>query len=165
MEESTTVQFWDIVTAFLHAPLDVEAEVYIRGPPEMPSSDGQEFTHLSKSERKIYRVRKALYGMRASPKLFQDHLANILLARGFNRCKADSSVFHNPDTGVMLVDHVDDCAVKGKTKEVNKLYDSLQKDLKMKKNAALNRPGDSGNILIKTVEVSQETTNSSTKPI
>ena len=64
------VQTADVSTAFLHAPVD--GLVYVRAPKHLrPSHPGQ-----------VWRLEKALYGLKTAPRCWQQHAANILEALG-----------------------------------------------------------------------------------
>eukprot|EP00972_Heterocapsa_arctica_P107328 15809783-Heterocapsa_arctica.AAC.1 len=56
----------DVSTAFLHAPLTPEDKIYVI-PPLVDRKPGL-----------IWRMRKALYGLRQSPRHFQAYLAKVL---------------------------------------------------------------------------------------
>eukprot|EP00972_Heterocapsa_arctica_P100629 14837316-Heterocapsa_arctica.AAC.1 len=73
----------DVSTAFLHAPLPAGAKVYVI-PPACDRQPG-----------KVWRM-KALYGLRQSPRLFQEHLAGILASEGYVRLRADPQLYHHP---------------------------------------------------------------------
>eukprot|EP00972_Heterocapsa_arctica_P018123 2677498-Heterocapsa_arctica.AAC.1 len=62
----------DVSTAFLHAPLGAE-RVYVRPPPNL------------REPGVLWRLQKALYGLRAAPRLFQEYMEKVLLTHGFKR--------------------------------------------------------------------------------
>jgi len=66
----------DVKTAFLRAPL--EEEVYLRQPPEL--SDGTD---------RVLRLRQALYGLKQSPRAWEQELGKFLVGQGFKRCVSE----------------------------------------------------------------------------
>ncbi|GKB86094.1 gag-pol polyprotein, partial [Tanacetum coccineum] len=67
----------DIKMAFLNAPLN--GEVYVAQP------DG--FVDLDHPE-KVYRLRKALHGLKQAPRAWYDELLNFLMSKGFTKVQA-----------------------------------------------------------------------------
>ena len=66
----------DVSTAFLHASMD--GEVLVLPPVEYyPSGDV------------VWKLKRALYGLKNAPKLWQQHLASTLESKGFQRMKSD----------------------------------------------------------------------------
>ncbi|GJR62378.1 retrovirus-related pol polyprotein from transposon TNT 1-94 [Tanacetum coccineum] len=64
----------DVKTVFLNGPL--KEEVYVEQP------DG--FVNLDHPE-KVYRLRKALYGLNQAPRAWYDELSNFLMSKGFTK--------------------------------------------------------------------------------
>ena len=56
----------------------------------------------------IWRLRKALYGLRQSPRLFQEFLAEALGQPGWVRCVVEPQLWFHLRTGAMLTAHADD---------------------------------------------------------
>eukprot|EP00971_Amphidinium_carterae_P259871 5156097-Amphidinium_carterae.1 len=54
---------------------------------------------------------KALYGLRTSPKQWQEHLSTILQRMGFNRLKSDACIFAHRQSTIYLMAYVDDLLV------------------------------------------------------
>eukprot|EP00972_Heterocapsa_arctica_P093144 13739209-Heterocapsa_arctica.AAC.1 len=71
----------DVSTAFLHAPLPPERKFYLI-PPATEHAGGE-----------LWRLRKALYGLRESPRWFQLHLARVAEAHGWKRLLTDPQLF------------------------------------------------------------------------
>ena len=73
---------YDISTAFLHASLS--EEVYVRQPPG----------HVVKGkENWVYKLRKAMYGLKNAPKAFSDHFMSVLKRLGFTQSTRDSCLW------------------------------------------------------------------------
>jgi hypothetical protein len=89
----------DVVTAFLNGWLDKDEDVYIRLP-----------------NGRLIKLRKALYGLRRSPRLWYEELARFLASIGYKPLEADPCVFINPHTGGILLTYVDDVVMITRTK-------------------------------------------------
>eukprot|EP00971_Amphidinium_carterae_P029585 582125-Amphidinium_carterae.4 len=76
----------DVASAFLNTPID--EEVYVQTP--------REYYHNRPTTLRA--MKKALYGLRTSPKQWQEHLSTILKEMGFNRLKSDACIFGNVKT-------------------------------------------------------------------
>eukprot|EP00972_Heterocapsa_arctica_P065703 9697172-Heterocapsa_arctica.AAC.1 len=77
----------DVSTAFLHAPLPTEDKVYVI-PPLLDRKPGL-----------IWRMRKALYGLRQSLGHFQEYLAKVLGEEQYERPKADPQLCWHREPG------------------------------------------------------------------
>ena len=77
LREKWVVTLGDVSTAFLHAPLGPDAKVYIRPPQNL------------RKPVVLWKLHKALYGLRESPRLFQEYMAKKLSEHGFIRSIAD----------------------------------------------------------------------------
>ena len=67
----------DVSTAFLHALMIEEVFVW---PPKEFYPEG----------KCLWRLKKAMYGLRQAPKLWQEHFAEVMTTKlGFRRCKSD----------------------------------------------------------------------------
>ena len=73
----------DVSTAFLHAGLPEGEEILVQPPPEYYSDPDV-----------IWRLKKSLYGLKSSPRHWQDHFAEVLHRLGAVRLKSDPNVFH-----------------------------------------------------------------------
>ena len=111
----------DVSTAFLHASLDTEMYVW---PPDGMAAEGV-----------VWRLRKALYGLRRAPQLFQRHLQGVLKELGFKQLKCDSTVFYHEEMEVLIDSHVDDMKVAGKEAQVDKIFEMLSEHLTIKREA------------------------------
>jgi hypothetical protein len=90
----------DVVTAFLNGWLDKDEEVYIRLP-----------------NGRLAKLRKALYGLRRSPRLWYEELARFLASIGYKLLEADLCVFINPVTSGIVLAYVDDIVMVTRTKD------------------------------------------------
>ena len=99
------VNHWDVVTAdissaFLQAPIPEGELVLVKPPPE-----------LEQDPDVLWKLRKALYGLKTSPKLWQQHLSDKLEALGLRKNKADPCIFMGDKLLVMT--YVDDLLIVG----------------------------------------------------
>ncbi|CAE8585279.1 unnamed protein product, partial [Polarella glacialis] len=137
----------DIGQAFVHANIDQDIYVW---PPEAVRGvevtiDGEKVT-LSPEEP--WKLRKALYGYRKSPMLWQEHLAQIVTERvKLHRSAIDTSTYFDADRKVLLFVHVDDLALGGPAREVNRVLKLMEETLTVKKVVRLEKPGDAGELL------------------
>lgn len=109
---------YDAVNAFVNARL--EKDVFMRMPPGY------------RKPGTILKLRKALYGLRESPLLWQKDLTATLQALGFN------TVPHEPccmtRTGIIVFFYVDDIVLayrKGQESEIQSIMNDLQKRYKL----------------------------------
>eukprot|EP00971_Amphidinium_carterae_P205361 4076051-Amphidinium_carterae.1 len=77
-------------------------------------------------------MKKALYGLRTSPKQWQEHVSTILKEMGFNRLKSDACIFGNVKTNVYLMAYVDDLLVVGNPLTVKPFLEQFKVKLKLK---------------------------------
>lgn len=96
----------DAVTAFLNGNL--EDETYVEQP------NGYVRTG---DEGKVWQLKKSLYGLKQSPKIWQDDIKNFLISIGFNQCEVNHCTYirSNPEDGLFtaVYVHVDDLAIMG----------------------------------------------------
>eukprot|EP00971_Amphidinium_carterae_P271378 5385214-Amphidinium_carterae.2 len=77
-----TVFTIDVASAFLNTPINEEVLV-------QPPKDYHNQPNV------LWKMTKAPYGWRTSPKQWQEHLSTILQRMGFNRLKSDACIFAN----------------------------------------------------------------------
>eukprot|EP00972_Heterocapsa_arctica_P074104 10939479-Heterocapsa_arctica.AAC.1 len=81
--EAWILQIGDVSTAFLHAPLPPDRRFYVV-PPATENEGGA-----------LWHILKALYGLRESPRFFQEHLAKVASGHGWQRLLADPQLFYH----------------------------------------------------------------------
>ena len=106
----------DVSTAFLHAPLSQHNEktTYIWPPKE-----------LCPQQNKLRRLRKAMYGLRSSPKAWQDYLAQVLQELRF-KLKSEPNIYTSPTRDCYIMVYVDDLLVLGNPTIVNKTFEAIR---------------------------------------
>jgi len=106
---------YDAVNAFVHAPLD--EEVFMRMPPGY------------RRPGRILKLNRALYGLRRSPYLWQQHLSTTLKELGFQ------IISHEPccaiKDGILVFFYVDDIVFAYRKKD-EKIIESIVQELKSK---------------------------------
>jgi hypothetical protein len=75
----------DVITAFLNGHMDADENVYIRLP-----------------DKRLAKLRKALYGLRRSPRLWYKELSRFLATIGFEAIEADQCVFINNNSAEQI---------------------------------------------------------------
>eukprot|EP00438_Fugacium_kawagutii_P020509 Skav212686 [mRNA] locus=scaffold1930:133681:135171:+ [translate_table: standard] len=111
------VRVGDISTAFLHADINASG-ILLRPPSEFYSN-----------KNILWRLKKAMYGLRSSPKAWQDHLASVLQRLGYIRLTSEPNVFKHPDGIAYIMCYVDDLLFVGEQQEINKIFASIQQEL------------------------------------
>ena len=79
----------------------IEEDIYVQPPPEV-------YQHRP---RVIWKLHRALYGLRTSPKMWQEHLHSTLRGLQLQQLKADRCVWVKPN--LMVLAYVDDLLMAG----------------------------------------------------
>lgn len=98
----------DVKTAFLYGKLD--EEIYMEQP---------EGFKIKGQERKVLRLRRAIYGLKQAALAWWRELANSLKEMGFKRLYSDAGIFicrHSDGTFAIIVAYVDDVLFVGPNK-------------------------------------------------
>jgi hypothetical protein len=108
----------DVQNAFLHGVLD--EEVYMQQPPGFEDSNRPNY---------VCKLDRALYGLKQAPRAWYSRLSAKLVALGFKRSKADTSLFFYSKGGITMfvLVYVDDIIVASSTENATT---ALLKDLK-----------------------------------
>ncbi|CAE7220981.1 RE1 [Symbiodinium natans] len=114
----------DISTAFLHAAVDDDFYVI---PPLEFYPDGCT----------LWKLKKALYGLKHSPKLWQEHFASVMKKNGFRRVKSDPNLYVHETKQLYVLAYVDDLMFFGSKPDVELSVAELQKDLLLKMTGTL----------------------------
>ena len=92
-----TIQAGDVSTAFLHAPAATD-NLYMWPPPELYPSGHNTTT--------VWKLNKAIYGLRSSPKSWQDHFARVLQQLGLSRLTSEPNVYRNNEQTMFAMVYV-----------------------------------------------------------
>lgn len=108
----------DIPTAFLNG--DIETETYIKVPEGVKT----------KSDNKILKLNKALYGLKESPRRWNERFNVFCTNIGLKRSKYDVCLYVKEN--VWLILFVDDILLIGKSEDINKVIKLLQEEFNAK---------------------------------
>ena len=115
-----SVSAGDVSVTFLHAEA-ISYNLVMRPPHEFYNDDNR---HI------MWRLNKAIYGLRSSPKQWQDHIAHILtVALGLVRCTTESNVYRSKDCQVYIMTYVDDLLFIRVQSVINTLFSRMQKEV------------------------------------
>ena len=113
----------DVKTAFLHG--DLEEIIYMQQP------EG-----FSEEEGKVCLLKKSLYGLKQSPRMWYKRFDDFLLRSGFSRCRYDSCVYvlkRKQKCILYLLLYVDDILLASSSKEEIKIFKGkLNSEFEMK---------------------------------
>eukprot|EP00435_Cladocopium_sp_Y103_P017749 s2691_g4.t1 len=119
----------DISTAFLHATA-ATADLYMYPPKEFYRPE----------DNITWKLLKAIYGLRSSPKAWQNHLAEVLQQLGLQRSTAEPNIFMTPTRDCYILVYVDDLLFLGEQQVVDKIFAAIQQHLLLRPTGAL-EPG------------------------
>eukprot|EP00435_Cladocopium_sp_Y103_P052677 s349_g16.t1 len=101
----------DISTAFLHAAA-ATADLFMYPPAEFYNA----FDQI------VWRLNKAIYGLRSSPKAWKNHLAEVMQQLGQRRLVSEPNVYATLQGDAYILCYVDDLLFIGQQETVNKLF-------------------------------------------
>ena len=125
----------DVSTAFLHA-LWTGIETFIWPPPEFYPNGGA-----------VWRLKRALYGMKSSPRMWQDHFSSCMQKFDFIRCKSDANLYKHSDGNLFVLCYVDDLLIVGEKDKAEATFQLLSSEFLMKQTGTLCNEGDKLNFL------------------
>ncbi|KAJ0532496.1 putative RNA-directed DNA polymerase [Helianthus annuus] len=113
------VHHLDVKSAFLHG--DLKEEVYVSQPEGFikPGNEG-----------KVYRLSKALYGLRQAPRAWNTKLDQTLKSLNFNKCTLENAIYtRTSEASTIIVGvYVDDLIVTGTSKKEIDIFKSQMKN-------------------------------------
>jgi hypothetical protein len=116
------IEQMDAVTAFLNS--DIDSYVYVELPPGWKDLFNIKGNHICK-------LLMALYGLKQSPRLWQEKLRKVLTKLGFTPLKSDNCVYINNE-GVIIVTYVDDMLITGPNiKDIEAVKKALKEEFEM----------------------------------
>ena len=116
--------------AFLHA-IAATTDIHMRPPQEFYDENNK---HI------VWRLNKAMYGLRSSPKQWQDHIATVLTKLGLTRLKTDSNVYRNKEGTAYIMIYVDDLLLLGEGHIIDKIFEQIEKEVLLRPTGEL-QPG------------------------
>jgi hypothetical protein len=107
--ENWDIEALDVKTAFLYGDLD--EEIYMQQP---------EGFIIKGQERKVYKLKKAIYGLKQASHAWNKQADKSLKSLGFKRCLSDSGIYvrGQKDDITICVINVDDILFMGSSKKV-----------------------------------------------
>ena len=114
----------DVSTAFLHATL--WQKIFVIPPKEYYPQGGV-----------LWRLKKALYGLKGSPKAWQQHLAKTMLDAGFERLKSDPNLYRHKTKKLWALVYVDDLMFVGERRDIDEVMQDLKKVLLIRQTGEL----------------------------
>ena len=110
----------DITTAFLHAELPDWMRVFLMP----PATEGL-------APDQCWRAHRAVYGLRESPRLFQEHFATRVQLHRWRRLVSDPQLFVHEE-GWLLSVHTDDILICAPTDKLQEVYQMLAAEFVIK---------------------------------
>ena len=114
----------DVKNAFLHG--DLQEEVYIKIPSRFANSQ---------TVRKMYRLKRILYGLKQLPQAWFDRFRRAFYGMGYTQCNGDHTVFykHRGTFITIMAKYVDDIVIIGDdVEEIKCLKENLGKAFELK---------------------------------
>ena len=108
----------DISSAFLNTPIE-----------------GGHLRPTSNQPRVIWKLHWALYGLRTSPKMWQEHLHSTLQELQLQHLKSDRCVWMKPN--LMVLAYVDDLLIAGTSRETSLFLEQLRQSFSLKHSTVL----------------------------
>ena len=117
------VRVGDVKTAFLHAMLEGRP-VFVIPPPTEEGTEDKNF---------LWRLNRALYGLRASPKRFSEFFAKAVSKTGWRRLPGEPQLYYNRKySGAVLAVHTDDILFTADGAIVDRIQEELSKEMTIK---------------------------------
>ena len=116
----------DYTQAFLNAEVREGEQMYA------PPPEGWNPKILTGGRRAIGRMRKAMLGLRTSPRRWQEHLSGKLKEHGFVQDERDPCLFVNAELDICIGVHVDDMLAVGPSELTKNLLQELSKEMTMR---------------------------------
>ena len=124
----------DYTQAILNAEVR-EGEQLNAQPPE-----GWNPKNLMDGRRVVWKVRKAMLGLRTSPRRWQERLSSKLKEHGFVQDERDPCLFVNTELDTCIGVHVDDTLAVGPSEMTKNLLQELAKDMAMRWGMVTDKP-------------------------
>jgi hypothetical protein len=126
--EDLEMESVDISSAFLNG--DIDAEVFMQQPEGFPQGP----------PGSVLRLKKGIYGLKQSPRLWHDKLNSVLSTLGFKKVESDNALwlYQKDSVRIILPVFVDDMTLVSKDKSaINSVIDQLEKHFKLRRLGSL----------------------------
>jgi transposase InsO family protein len=120
----------DVDTAFLYGVMPPDPTLYMEVPDGYPIPD-----HLKGKENLVGIVKKGIYGLKQSPKLWNDTVNDYMISLGFTRFTTDPCMYKRgtEESCVFVAIYVDDLIIAGATMPAIDIFkDEMKTRFKMK---------------------------------
>ena len=109
----------DVKSAFIHG--DLQEDVYVEQPPGFEIRDEND---------KVYKLQKALYGLRQAPRAWYSRIEGYFLRKGFSKCYCEHTLFVKAEKGGILIVslYVDDLIFTGNSEEMLEEFKASMKE-------------------------------------
>ena len=124
----------DYTQAFLNAEVREGEQLYAQLP------EGWNPKILTDGRRVVWRVRKAMLGLRTSPRRWQEHLSSKLKEHGCVQDDRDPCLFVNTELDICIGVHVDDMLAVGPSALTKNLSQELAKDMALRWGMVTDKP-------------------------
>ena len=122
LQANWPVEQLDVTTAFLYG--DVDREIYMRQPTGFRSPDHPNW---------VCKLKKSIYGLKQSPRIWNERLSSVLEDIGCHRCKLDPCIYFCSSRDALVACFVDDILVAGERVQRDKITEHLQSSFKIKR--------------------------------
>lgn len=116
LQKNYEIRQLDIPTAFLNGELN--SEVYIKPPEGL------------KTKSQVLKLNRALYGLKESPRVWNDTFSNFAIKNKLKRSRFDCCLYYNKDIWLLL--YVDDILITGEKDKIRNISLLLQEYFKAK---------------------------------
>jgi hypothetical protein len=138
---SWSIVGFDVNTAFLHASIPESSFVFIWPPKE----------YASENDSVVWQLKKSLYGLRTSPKAWQDHVFNVFTEAQLIQMRSECNVWRNQQSNFFIMIYVDDILCIGQPEVIQEVMDRISQVISIKKTGELT-PGSSMTFLGSQIE-------------
>lgn len=119
VQKDWSIRQLDVPTAFLNGKL--ESEIYLK-PPE----------GIKVSLNKVLKLNRGLYGLRESPKVWNQRFNEYMERKGFTRSKHDFCLYFSKEISVILLIYVDDILITGVKDNIETIVQGLKEEFEVK---------------------------------
>ena len=91
----------------------------------------------NESDGIVWKLNKAIYGLRSSPKAWQTHLADVLQQLGLQRSTAEPNIYYTQQRSAYILVYVDDLLLLGDEEVTNKIFAAIQQHLLLRPTGTL----------------------------
>eukprot|EP00971_Amphidinium_carterae_P236060 4685016-Amphidinium_carterae.1 len=114
----------------MFTPMPEDVQIFVEAHQKQASSSLQ----AGLRSDQCWRLRNAMNRIRVSSRFFQDHLASILRAGGFEQSATEMCLFTHRKLKVVVTVHVDDPIVAGTREGIRMFFNLVGTELKVKEN-------------------------------